>query len=282
MMRRRLLTHQSSGFVDFVLKDEVMGEQVIAFIDVGVVESRYSRYTREELEADPFVYQVNKNYSYNMRYEYYLNGNKISEGVLTKDNIRLNLGTQPGEKVIRVFPKHYNFSFTQAQTSHVHQRIQKDLSNHEIIKYIDIRHWIGGLGIHYVYGYENNVQFVVGEPEQYSRNYVNILGYGYISGRHGDGQKFMDEYINFFGNIEQVDSRTINGGGIHIERMSRTEESDEAWNKTYTNASNVAWGGSSNKPLKNHLYQFSRSKKRSNYDEQRGFIYRGELNKIII
>lgn len=274
MNRRRFLLNNPTYYVDYVIKDDVVGDQYIGFLTNMTLN--YNSFTKEELQAEPFVYKVDKNNRVSLRFEYYFNGSLRYSGYVNKDNYMLDLGNEIGEKVLRVYPENNKFQILVRNSSFTHQRLQKDTDNNNIIKYIDLRKFCGGVELDYWLVNEKFPQLVIGNLSQYSRGYGNFGGYGFEDWRQK--HRMIDDAINFLGAIPPTYGKTLLG--IHIESFTRTEASDEVWDKSFGLGGNVAWGSSSN-PIKNHLYQFGREKnKPANYDELRSLFYTGELNKL--
>lgn len=262
MNRRRFLLTPPTYYVDYVIKDDVVGEQYIGFLTN--MTPNYSSFTKEELQAEPFVYKVNKNNKTNLAFEYYFNGSVRYSGYVNKDNYMLYLGNEVGEKVLRVYPENNKFQILVRNSSFVHQKLQKDTDNNNIIKYIDLRKFCGGVELVYVMANEKFPQLVIGNLSQYTRMYSSIYGYGFKDWRQK--HRMIDDAINFLGAIPPTYGETLLG--IHIEGFTRTEESDEVWNSAFEGQ-------------RNHLYQFGRERnKPANYDELRSLFYTGELNQL--
>ncbi|MGQ2118554.1 hypothetical protein [Ornithobacterium rhinotracheale] len=274
MKRRRFLLNNPTYYVDYVIKDDVVGEQYIGFLTN--MTPNYDSFTKEELQAEPFVYKVDKNNKSNLAFEYYFNGGLRYSGYVNKDNYTLDLGNEVGEKVLRVYPENNKFQILVRNSSFTHQRLQKDTDNNNIIKYIDLRKFCGGVKLDYWVANEKFPQIVIGDLSQYSRGYGNFGGYGFEDWRQK--HRMIDDAINFLGSIPVTYGENMLG--IHIERFTRTEASDEVWDKSFGLGGNIAWSGT-NTPIKNHLYQFGRERnKPANYDELRGLFYTGELNEL--
>ncbi|MCK0199093.1 hypothetical protein [Ornithobacterium rhinotracheale] len=272
MNRRRFLLNNPTYYVDYVIKDDVVGEQFIGFLN-SFIPAGDREYTKEEFEAESFIYKTNNKTKKSVAYEYYFNGKLKLKGVVDKDNYTLNFDNELGEKVLRVYSAgDIVLGFRGA--SYWRFKVKKDIDNHEIIKYIDLRFHVGSITIKY-FTDENFPQLVIGDLSQYNYGYSTIVGYGFKYEHLG--YKMLDDAINLLGKIA---IQTQSTRGIHIEHLQRTEESDDTWNAYFGREGNIAYTGTT-ATIRNHLYWFARQgRKNADYDELRSLFYTGELNKL--